>query len=477
MSAPSATGRTRAGLGFRRPSHRPGARSATVLVGVTGWRSIAALLVVVFHVWQNMGTDGTGVGPWTDVPAAIAFFGNVDLVLDLFFVLSGLLLFLPFAQAALDDARPAPAWRTFLWRRSVRLFPLYWVVVVLAWSTYNYGITTARWDDLLVHLALLQAWSSELIFYTIGPAWTLSVEWMFYLALAALGPLLVRRARLRATTAARVRLLVAALLGVVAASVAYKLCVELWWQPPVTDWAWRFGPPAKADDFAYGMLAAVVVVLVGRRGLPAWLLPVPLAGALWLFSTALVLLDETRTPIQHALRTTTSGLAWAIVLLALATCRQTWPGRLVDNPLTVRLSVVTYALYLVHEPVLLAYERTGLFLTRPTPLAYAVNLAVVLPLALAAAWVLHRLVEEPWTDLAAWQAPRGGRARLYPDRSLDLAAHRIRRHAALADLGTAPARSLRDQVDARLAATPGGHRPGATLGGTAALPPSDTMTS
>ncbi len=33
---------------------------------------------------------------------------------------------------------------------------------------------------------LVQAFDSERIFYTVGPAWTLSVEWIFYLSLTVL---------------------------------------------------------------------------------------------------------------------------------------------------------------------------------------------------------------------------------------------------------------------------------------------------
>lgn len=397
--------------GFQRLSVRPGHRAGFRLRGVEGWRGIACLLVVGYHVWQNMDDDGDGLGPYGGSTRLLAAILSLDVVVDLFFVLSGLLLFLPFVQAALDDQRRVPHWREFLWRRCVRLFPVYWVVVVVAWSSRNYGFGTARWLDLVEHLLLLQAFDSERIFHTIGPAWTLSVEWVFYLSLAALGAPFVRWVRGTGDRATRIAMLVGPLGVVTLLSVLYKINVQLVWQVPATDWAWRFGPAAKADDFAIGMALAVLVVALGGRRSPVPVtVAVAVAGGVLIWQ-ARVRAEMDPDALLSILRHPVAACGWALVLLAVMTSRSDRPAAWVDNALLVRLSIVAYTIYIVHEPLILGLRSVDLLPSDPQHLVR--NLVVVLALTLLAAWLLHRVVEEPWCDLAALQRRGGGRADVY----------------------------------------------------------------
>lgn len=399
--------------GFGRASARPGSRASFKVRGVEGWRGAACLMVVAYHVWQNMDVDGDGLGPTGGSPQLLSAILSVDVVVDLFFVLSGLLLFLPFAHAALDDQRPVPSRREFLWRRCVRLFPVYWVLVLLCWSTRNFGFGTAQWRDLGEHLLLLQAFDSERIFYTIGPAWTLSVEWIFYLSLAALGPatvVWVRRVNDRSDRVVRLSLL---LMPVIAASLLYKLNVQWVWQIPITDWAWRFGPAAKADDFAIGMLLAVAMVALGDRRAPFVLTPLLAAAGVALIYLARVRTGADPDELLVIWRHPLAASGWALVLAAIMTCRSDTPARWIDNPVAVRTSILAYTIYLVHEPVILVFADVGLLPAAPE--FYPVNLLAVSATTIVAAWVLHRLVEEPWVDLAALQAKGGGRRDLYAE--------------------------------------------------------------
>ncbi|WP_170285929.1 acyltransferase family protein [Nocardioides rubriscoriae] len=396
--------------GFGRGSSRPGARASLKLRGVEGWRGVACLVVVGFHVWQNMDTDGDGLGPGRSGSALSAIL-SVDVAVDLFFVLSGLLLFLPFAHAALDDRRAVPAWREFLWRRCLRLLPVYWFLVLVCWATRNFGFATAEWKDLVLHLTLLQSFDSDTIFYTIGPAWTLSIEWIFYLSLAALGPAFVRSIRRSAPTQVRVVRMLGALTVVAAVSMLFKINVQVVWQIPVTDWAWRFGPMAKADDFALGMALAVVMVVLGNRRLPALATVGLAASGVALVYAARVRLDADPDSLLVILRHPVAAAGWCLLLLAVMTARSDRPARWVDNWLFVRLSIVAYTVYLVHEPVILVLVKAGLL--SPDPDRYLLNLAVSVTLTLLAAWVLHRTVEEPWIDLGALQSRGGGRKNLY----------------------------------------------------------------
>lgn len=436
--------RGRNAQGFARASARPGTGSVLRVQGVEGWRALACLLVVFYHVWQNMDVNDNGVGPWADRPAVLGAFLNVDMVVDLFFVLSGLLLFLPFANAALDDTKQVPDRRNFLYRRVLRLYPLYIVVVLACWFPRNYGAGTAQWRDLLEHVFLVQAFDSERIFYTVGPAWTLSVEWIFYLTLFALGPVLVRWVREVATRPERVKRLAGALGVVVVASMLYKANVELVWDIPVTQWAWRFGPAAKADDLAIGMGLAVAMVLMRGRTLPVWVFPVLIAVTVGLVDVLRLPGDAVAPEWLLVVRHTGVALAWAIMLFAFMTCRSSVPARAIDNPVLVKVGILTFAIYLIHEPMLLAIESAGLFSMDPD--RFWVNVVVVFAITLVAALFAHRMIEEPWTDAAALQRRGGGRTELYP--------HLLAPTVAPRPVASAPAGQLRQQMMASISGAP-----------------------
>ncbi len=430
--------RPRNAQGFKRSSVSPGSNAALRVRGIEGWRGVAALLVVVVHVWTNMGTDDSGLGPGYYTSELVGwFFGNIDIVVDLFFVLSGVLLWLPFARAALDDTAPVPNARNFLYRRVLRFIPLYWFIVVLMWSSRNYGIGTAQWLDLVEHILLIHTFDSERIFYTIGPAWTLSVEWMFYLSLTFFGPPFVRWVRERPTTGARVVRMLGTFAVVASLSVLYKANVAWVWNIPVESWAWRFGPAAKADTFLIGMAVATLVVLLNGRQVRGRYLPLLLIAGLACYWPVRVPPGADANMHFEVIRHTASAGMFALILLGVMTTRWDWVSKVVDNRLALRLSIIAYALYLLHEPVLLTLAQLGLYLYEPTVGAFLLNLVWVLALAIPVAWLGHRLVEEPWTDLGALQDRNGHRKEIYPD---------IVHYVPINRLGTSAPGALRQRI-------------------------------
>ena len=98
-----------------------------------GWlRGLAALCVVVFHSYQHHRDPQTWAWPWSGA-AHQAMLGT-DLFVDMFFVLSGLVPWLPVARACVDGAGGRPG-RVLLMRRMARLLPLYYVIVLAVWAT------------------------------------------------------------------------------------------------------------------------------------------------------------------------------------------------------------------------------------------------------------------------------------------------------------------------------------------------------
>ena len=143
-----------------------------------GWRGVAVLAVVVYHMYPRPPHGGMAVS-----------FGWVGV--DLFFVLSGFLI-----TRILLAARDRPNYfRNFYARRTLRIFPLYYAVVVavcVIWpllgpSHESVGAVASHAAVALAYVTNLwqahyEAWFTAPPPFTVGHFWSLAVEEQFYLA-------------------------------------------------------------------------------------------------------------------------------------------------------------------------------------------------------------------------------------------------------------------------------------------------------
>ena len=168
-----------------------------------GMRGIAVAWVVAFHVYALRGKLGD---PWVDLMASSRLLepiiGAGYLGVDLFFLISGFLLALPWFLHA-SQGRPPPSTRGFYSRRVRRIVPAYYVQLVVLfalvlpllrgfeyWRTdlYVYLLNAAAHALFLHNTTPLTSGSMEVN----GALWTLAVEAQFYLLLPLLAPLFVR---------------------------------------------------------------------------------------------------------------------------------------------------------------------------------------------------------------------------------------------------------------------------------------------
>ncbi len=138
------------------------------LPGLNGIRALSVLAVV----WHHTRPTST----------RLTLAGNGFLGVDVFFVLSGLLITALLLQERSTDGKVALG--AFYWRRLLRIFPLYFGILVALTAYYAFARrgdqSVAFMRDLPTNLLFLSNWfqSSGLM----GVGWSLSTEEQFYLA-------------------------------------------------------------------------------------------------------------------------------------------------------------------------------------------------------------------------------------------------------------------------------------------------------
>ncbi len=241
-----------------------------------GLRALAAVGILVHHVafWSRGGLSPV-LGP---------YFAELTVAIYVFFVISGFLLYQPFAAAHLGD-RPPPGIRGYLRRRGFRIYPAYWVALVLTLYVLPVSfIDFSSVKETVLDFLLLQRYTtSASIFSGLPQAWTLVVEVSFYLFLPVYAWLVGRIVRRHGV--------IGELAGI-GALIAVGLVTQIWsiwfgvWQP--------FNVlPYFLSVFALGMLLAVGSAWASRLSAPPrWLKMIGRVAILW-WALALVCLVVT----------------------------------------------------------------------------------------------------------------------------------------------------------------------------------------
>jgi peptidoglycan/LPS O-acetylase OafA/YrhL len=160
-----------------------------------GLRAAAAGAVLLANVGGLTGYTLTG----TPVSWVVSR-GNIGV--PVFFALSGLLLYRPWAAAALAG-QPRPRVGPYLRRRALRILPAYWAAVLIALPVLSPGHARSAWSW-IQYLLLLQnydahPWWTGTGALGLAQAWSLVIDVSFYLVLpvaaAALAWLACRRWR------------------------------------------------------------------------------------------------------------------------------------------------------------------------------------------------------------------------------------------------------------------------------------------
>jgi len=355
---------------------------------IDGLRFVSIAGVVLFHLCGYTVVKSKAVhfnGAAANVVALLGSTGHYGV--QLFFIISGFVLALPFARHRLLDG-PRPPLRAYYLRRLTRLEPPYIVAMlgVFAVATLYYGASARA---LAPHLVASLAYIHNLV-YGVGStmnivAWSLEVEVQFYL----LAPLMAMVFLVRKQIARRLTIV---------AAIATIVLIQ---------WLWPFGQGRLALSLPHYVQFFLLGFLIADLYLVSWQLPSQ-REHLWdvvgiLGWVALV-----------AVWTLVANPNVLFLVLAFLVFCATFRGRVVRavfcNVWITTIGGMCYSIYLLHYPLISAVGRhtAPVASHRGFILHLLVQMTLVVPVVLIASTIFFVLIERPcmrkdWPHrLVAW---------------------------------------------------------------------------
>lgn len=335
---------------------------------LAGLRGICAWWVVFFHSLKLMEDA---------IPAPLArFLSNGYLAVDLFFLLSGFVIFLSY-HASLTKNFPHSIGK-FYWNRFARIYPLHLLMLggyLLLFCAYVFlsssGTAPSRynWTSFFQSLFLVHMWVGGELTWNV-PSWSISSEWFVYLFF----PLMALALRkIRGGVAVH-------LFTIIACAVLLHL---IYAASGIDSLGSRISSMALIRtmlEFLMGVLVGSLYVnhkeFLGKIRVPA------LAGFVALCSlyVASDLPDHTMIPIAFAL------------LIAYLSVTTSWITALLSRPTLVYLGEISYSTYMVHY---LVYDllKAGFVSDagQVNPVYVWLSFLIVLLLSV----ILHHLIDAP----------------------------------------------------------------------------------
>ena len=337
---------------------------------IDGLRFVAISVVFYYHIAHRLVLSGAGTGQPSSLLQSLMSTGNYGV--ELFFVISGFVLALPYIRARLADGK-AVSLRAYYLRRLTRLEPPY-IVFLIALFVLDLVLGLGTGQGLWRHLLAGLVYQHNLVYGFLNPvmgvAWSLEVEVQFYV----LTPLLLH-GFLRANPWTRRGLLLVVIL--VSASARF-------W---ITDWRYYTCVLGHLHEFCTGYLLADFYVTDWREQ-PAPRLVWDLASLVgWAALWPLVRIQHQLYPL----------LPFVILLAYCGALRGSFSRRFFGNRFIASTGGMCYTIYLVHADIIHHLVDAGRRVIPAMPLdtAFLLWSVVLTPPAYALCAFLFMILERP----------------------------------------------------------------------------------
>ena len=375
------------------------------VAALTGLRGVAAAMVFLFHYAYfhpgiRLDLLAPVIGPILHTPFGFGFAG-----VDIFFVLSGFLLTLPFARHALGGG-PRPDLPRYFRRRLLRVFPAYYaqLLILLAVGAWFLSWKPLSAGELVAHLSMFfnigaSAIGLQPVRPMVGVWWTLPVELGFYLLLPFLAPLL------------RPRLWLPALLAGLTFSVLYRHWAAIEYAALGQDAVFLAASqlPGSLAEFLLGATAALLAqraALADGRQPPPWLLDAGFVIGLalpgvWLWQVVLPAgADYWMGHWSMLLGPIALGLPLSVAVFCLYRGSRLG-GLLLANRAVYYLGLVSYSLYLWHFVVM--QQLIQMIGPAYAELPHWITFPLSATAAMVVASASYYVVERPFYRLKPWR--------------------------------------------------------------------------
>lgn len=355
---------------------------ANRIQALTGLRIFAALAIVIHHL---QGVLWLPAGAYGGIP--------LNQGVSFFFVLSGFILQHSY-RSRIEPAGNIGALQ-FTALRFFRLWPCHIAVIALiivanGTAALGHILSVLSAGQFASVLLLLQAWSPDIgvVFGINGPAWSISVELFFY----AMFPLLCRQARVSALRPLWIG---------AAITAAWLAAVSLYMPGGNLETLGGTHPFARVFEFAVGISAYEIFSrhpLDIRAPSLTEFATVVLAGLAVATTPYLATSMGAKFSVLLAWWLGNSASFWAFALLiGVFFWQRGRVSRFAGWGPVAYLGEISFALYLVHQPVI------G-YLARATPwfplLPLSMQVIVFTAIVLALSALLHHAVEKPCMRIA-----------------------------------------------------------------------------
>ncbi len=210
-------------------------------------RGFSTILIVVYHTSFVSGytvEHADSIGAYID---------RLNIGVAIFFVLSGFLIFRPFAHSLIHGS-PLPKTRNYYLKRAARILPGYWLALfVLAGLD---ALTIVNTSGFIRNVFIVHSFTEHNVFTGIRQAWTLAIEMSFYVVVPAFAYVFVRQTK-RRNGPVVVSTLLKALSFLFLGAYAFRLFIhqiDFWFLDTAHIWL-----PSHMDTLALGMGLAVLV--------------------------------------------------------------------------------------------------------------------------------------------------------------------------------------------------------------------------